>query len=144
MKSKHNLKTLDGLNPNTTRKLFAKLAEEYDGVSWGRFRTWAGRDLRCFAEDSRWINGDLIRGYFAELDAAVGKRFIALYDAKAHKPSLSAYDAPKRKVKKTTRNGSGGSNGSGGDEMVREAITRALEMNESEALRLKGLLKELQ
>lgn len=146
MDAKHNLKSLSGINPRTARKLFAKLSAEFEGVSWTVFRRWAGRDLRCFAEDSRWIAGDLLRGFFAEHEACIGMRFVALYDAKAHRPSDSAYQTPKRTSKK--RNGGGGSgNGSANvadftrrASALRERILRALSQTEDRTAQLREAL----
>ena len=147
MNAKHNLKTLSGINPRTARKLFAKLSEEYDGPSWSLFRKWAGRDLRCFADDSRWIAGDLLRAYFADFDSEVGKRFVALYDAKSHRPADNAYDTSKRKSKK--RNGGGGTSGNGSANhadftrqatALRERILRALSQTEERAAQLRETL----
>ena len=94
MKKTHKINNLSGLNPRTARKLFQKLAQEYDGVSWSGFRKHAGHELRCFDDDSRWISGDLLRGYFAEFvnSAALSARMMKLYDQKAHRPSFSAYE----------------------------------------------------
>lgn len=95
MDKKHYLGTLVGMNPNTARKLFTQLGQEFEYISWTSFRRFTGRDLRCFDEDSRWISGDIIRAYFAEFinGQELGDRLMKLYDIKFHKPSLDAYAA---------------------------------------------------
>lgn len=93
MNATHDLETLNGVNPRTARKLFALLAQEWDGVSWFDFYRFSGGNrLACFRKASRWIPGDYFREYFAERGARAGNAFVRLYSEKAHKPSMSAYD----------------------------------------------------
>jgi hypothetical protein len=95
MHQKHKLTDLIGINPpRSARKLFQALALEYDGISWADFRRFSGRDLCCFDEDSRWINGNPFRNYFDSFeDVEIGERFIQLDDEKAHRPSKTSVDA---------------------------------------------------
>ena len=88
----------DGINPNTVRALFAVMVKEngWENVSWADFRNHAGRNLRCFATDSRWIPGQKVRDYFASLDGGgvALRAFHTLWENDAHKKgkkTLNAY-----------------------------------------------------
>ena len=135
MNETHTLETLNGINPNTARKLFARLAEEWDGISWGAFRTFSGRDLRCFDSDSRWIPGDLFRDYFAERGIAAGRAFVRLYSSKAHRPSENAYDD----ANGATRKGNGAR--SNGTRKVNTSTSAEIRAIESELALLDRLIQ---
>lgn len=108
MNRSHSLETLNGMNPNTARKLFTRLEEQWNGVSWGDFyRFHGGSRLACFKKGSRWIPGDLFRKYFAERGTTCGRAFVRLYSEKSHRPSENAYETSEKTEGTPKRNGNG-------------------------------------
>ena len=105
MQKKWTLAHLEGVNPNTARLLFEEVSARYPSVTYRKFRQEIG-NLACFDDDSRWINGDLFRDFFATRPAA-GRYFVERYNAKLARrgEGASAYKSDRKSNTSPTRKG---------------------------------------